>query len=327
MKYCKLVYYPVLPKKYKYCNLDPTPEVRLNRFNQDYVEQANYNDRLGMYEYRDFYFKDIMYNHIYESAMHTPYIIINRFSYQNNPSTTSLIIQMLISHSVLKTSYMKFKKQNTFISIFDPYQCTIFNNNCCIGNIDYEPLGESDKYKDMLNGKYMYAIWQEVMGRCFDPQHPMYGLYGACGVVPAFPQWRCFKYFYLYFEIAYHANPTIKVDPNDPFLYLHFTHPMTIEAIQNPNSNNYISPYDKQKFDKLEANMKLIPPMQRPYVCKRRPGQVAQYTLDLDSLPENVIYVGEKPRLYTLIQNKPKNVEMIPGLNALLNNTISTTMN
>lgn len=217
------------PVKYKNFRSEPITNIQFlkNEIGKIQTEEINY---LGVPEYQDEQDPDLRYNHIYYSSTNEPYTVFGSFF--KSPGQKFLNVQFTNSHSTAIVPLGSFLRTQSKLDLFDPYALTMFNNQCCIGNINYEKLGREEPYLDMQNGQKLYSIWCEIMSRCFDPSNCLFGLYGSVGCLPFNPYWRCFRYFYKYIDTAAHYH-LFDPDPNDKMMY---TKPVTFYNIPQPST-------------------------------------------------------------------------------------------
>ena len=162
-------------------------------------------------------FKDLIYNKTIFDKERKPFKIYSSFI-QPDSKSLMLKVQMLKTRSLIVVPYNLYK--NPDLTIFDPYELTLFNHHCALGNINYEVLGKGE-YAHMKNGMRMYNIWVEYMKRLYDKSHPFYPLYGQIFALPTVFNWHIFRYFYKFFDEAYYlAGPDVYPNPNDPRMYI-----------------------------------------------------------------------------------------------------------
>lgn len=176
--------------------------------NSEYKAPQYMNESLG-----------IMYNHTYYTSYKYPYHIWNWFMSKNK---VYLHIQFDYTKVRATITLDNFINADSKITLKDPYMLNMYNQMCCLGNIDYQVLGMPGEYQDYPNGPLYYSVWNEIMGRCFDTNHPYYFMYGAVNMAPCNVKWRCFRYFYQqYYEcIEYNLLAKCYVPhPNDIMCY------------------------------------------------------------------------------------------------------------
>ena len=206
-----------IPLKFKHFRHVPNYELQFCTNIKDKIDTGTLNE-FGVNIYRDSKNENLFYNKTYHTIYDSQYYIFGSY-YINSGATKILNIQFPLTHSTAVLTENAFNQQNGEIDFIDPYELRMFGNQCCVGNIDYEPLGRVEPYLDMKDGLLYYSIWCDIMGRCYDPSHRLYSLYGAHGVLPALCEWRCFRYFYCMMDTSRHYY-TIDPDPNDPCNYL-----------------------------------------------------------------------------------------------------------
>ena len=209
-------YHCKLPLKFKQFRHVPTYELQFctNSEGKAIIGVNEYGESI----YQDLKNENLMYNKSYQTIYGSTYHVFGSY-YTNDGGTRYLNIQFPQTHSTAVIAENSFDKQNCEINIVDPYELRMFNNTCCIGNIDFEPLGRVEPYLDMKDGVLYYRIWEDIMGRCYDPSHRLYSLYGGYGALPALCEWRCFRYFYCMMDESLHWF-NLDPNPDEPFYYL-----------------------------------------------------------------------------------------------------------
>ena len=202
-------YHSYPPVKYK--NIDVAPIDHYKQFTgSPYAHMADKSSN----EWISNIHPDIIFNHVYENN-NNPYIIFDTFT---KAKVLMLHIQFVMTRLVGIMPYYQFKKDKTHcIPVEDPYAPLLFGGNAMLGNIDFEAITQ-DQYPEMKNGLLMFQSWYEYMRRIYDPTHPLYQYFGALGAVPRNFTWHCFRYFYIYFDEAYH-NWDLYPSPNDVSMY------------------------------------------------------------------------------------------------------------
>lgn len=183
-------------------------------FNSKDKIDTGYENEFGIEIYQDSKHNKLLYNKIYYSANKSPYIVLSSY----NNEGLMLKIQFVNTRTVAAIRFSEFANTNSAINTVDLYELTMFDGNGCLGNIIYEPLGREEPYLNMLDGPRYYEVWCDMMSRCFIPQSQFYLSYGAVGLQPFYYTWRCFKYFYIDMEKAFHTF-RIDFDASNPMLY------------------------------------------------------------------------------------------------------------
>ena len=216
------------PVKYKNFKPEPAQNIQFCKTENGKNDTGLLNE-FGASIYEDQKDSNLKYNFLFYSSFGEPYYVLGAYS---NSNSKMLKIQFFNTHSIAILPYGKWKTTDSYIDLTDPYSLTMFNNQCCLGNIDYKKLGKENPYLDMQNGMRLYEAWCDIMSRCFDPTHCLFGLYGGAGCLPLNPYWRCFRYFYKYIDTAAHYH-LFDPDPNDKTMY---TKPVTFYNILQPST-------------------------------------------------------------------------------------------
>lgn len=157
--------------------------------------KAIYDNNGVLVAFTDKDFPDIIYNKPYASTNKycagEHFIVLDKFkskkTYSNGKKSIILKIIFVETRTTLTISYTKFKS----LDIYDPYFRNKFDNKCCIGNIIIPDDNNSFVFK-------IYALWCEIMRRCFDHTYFTYKLFGGSGWMPFYSDWVCFELFYCY---------------------------------------------------------------------------------------------------------------------------------
>lgn len=278
-------YYSKPPKILDYVELNPNPEIQFNKFNKSFAESVmDQTNIYGKQIWKDKTFPNIFYNYIYQTIDYKPYIIVNRFCNRGMSSknwrNVKLKIQSLLTGSIMIKPYFMFFHGDIDLKD-DPYDMVLCNNMGCLGNINYEPLGVTTKYKNYKVGSIMYEIWCEMMARCYNPNHPLGEYYQNLGCLPRVPRWNCFRWFYIDFDTWYHYT-NLYPDPNDMMLYTTIDKPTVREMKKIASEGRKLNP----SLDRTPEHLRKVPFPLRPNTLYRLPGTQHhdRYSIDPSTL-------------------------------------------